>query len=223
VHFKNKNYAVALQYTFLLMDELIASHEGKKELHRLKNEKDKTAGSSMESNAGCTANVLLIVDGTLFIANAGDSRCYLQNPHQILALSEDHKPENPKELERIKKAGGSVTNGRVMGHLNLSRAIGDLEHKANEKLKPSEQMVTAMPDVVTRKIGKGDKYLILGCDGIWELQNPTQVFAHLDKSKGDLQMAAERILDAGLADKTEMGQGCDNMSVIIVQLNFPGK
>jgi protein phosphatase 1G len=80
------------------MDELIASQEGKKELHRLKNKKDRAAGSSIESNAGCTANVLLIVDGTLFIANAGDSRCYLQNPHQILALSEDHKPENPKEL-----------------------------------------------------------------------------------------------------------------------------
>jgi serine/threonine protein phosphatase PrpC len=79
-----------------------------------------------------------------------------------------------------------VTNGRVMGNLNLSRAIGDLEHKANDNLKPSEQMVTAMPDVVTRKIKKGDKYLILGCDGIWELQNPTQIFAHLDKSKGDL-------------------------------------
>ena len=33
VHFKNKNYAVALQYVYLLMDELIASKEGIKELH----------------------------------------------------------------------------------------------------------------------------------------------------------------------------------------------
>lgn len=41
-------------------------------------------------------------------------------------LSEDHKPENPGELDRITKAGGTVSYGRVNGCLNLSRALGDL-------------------------------------------------------------------------------------------------
>ena len=40
-------------------------------------------------------------------------------------MSMDHKPENDKELTRIKNAGGRVTGeGRVNGGLNLSRAIG---------------------------------------------------------------------------------------------------
>jgi serine/threonine protein phosphatase PrpC len=40
-------------------------------------------------------------------------------------MSEDHKPDNPKELKRITKAGGTVSDGRVCGCLNLSRALGD--------------------------------------------------------------------------------------------------
>ncbi len=44
-------------------------------------------------------------------------------------LSKDHKPENPAEMDRITKAGGPVSFGRVHGGLNLSRAMGDLEYK----------------------------------------------------------------------------------------------
>ena len=34
------------------------------------------------------------------------------------------------------------------GNLNLSRAIGDLKYKGNEKLAPAEQIITAQPDIV---------------------------------------------------------------------------
>jgi len=44
-------------------------------------------------------------------------------------MSEDHKPDNEVERLRISKAGGFVTDGRVNGNLNLSRALGDLEYK----------------------------------------------------------------------------------------------
>lgn len=43
-------------------------------------------------------------------------------------LSKDHKPNNPKEVERIEKAGGFVRvldAPRVDGALALSRAFGD--------------------------------------------------------------------------------------------------
>jgi len=44
-------------------------------------------------------------------------------------LSFDHKPENEEERRRIYNAGSVVTEGRVDGNLNLSRALGDLKHK----------------------------------------------------------------------------------------------
>lgn len=65
----------------------------------------------------------------LFVANAGDSRCVLCRGQETVALTDDHKPTNPDEERRIKAAGGFVSDGRINGGLNLSRAIGDMNYK----------------------------------------------------------------------------------------------
>jgi len=74
----------------------------------------------------------------LYVANAGDSRTVLSRGGTAKELSLDHKPENPIEKERVTKAGGFISEGRINGNLNLSRAIGDLEYKKNPDLKPQE-------------------------------------------------------------------------------------
>lgn len=86
----------------------------------------------------------------LTVANAGDSRAVLCRANgETRALSFDHKPMNPRELNRIKAAGGFVNSfGRVNGNLNLSRSIGDLKYKQTTHLPPEEQMITAEPDIV---------------------------------------------------------------------------
>jgi len=67
----------------------------------------------------------LLRDNQLYVANAGDSRCVLCRDGKAVNMSDDHKPEDPEEQDRIVKAGGRVTcDGRVNGGLNLSRAIG---------------------------------------------------------------------------------------------------
>lgn len=81
-------------------------------------------------------------------------------------MTTDHKPDDEKELNRIKKAGGEVFDGRVNGNLNLSRAIGDLEFKGNKNLKPEEQMITSKPDVVRKPLAGVDT-ILMGCDGIF--------------------------------------------------------
>lgn len=54
--------------------------------------------------------------------------------NEVIALSEDHKPDNKDEKKRIEEAGGFVTEGRINGNLNLSRALGDFEFKDQKDL-----------------------------------------------------------------------------------------
>ena len=47
----------------------------------------------MLEGKGCTANVVLIKEGVMYVANAGDARCILAcNGNKPLAMSTDHKP-----------------------------------------------------------------------------------------------------------------------------------
>ena len=118
---------------------------------------------------GCTANVLMIYNNLLICANAGDSRCVLGEGGRAIPLSQDHKPTQKKERERIYKAGSTVNSeGRIDGNLNLSRAIGDVVHKKTAKLSLQEQAITSMPDIKMHQITNKTDFAILGCDGIWE-------------------------------------------------------
>lgn len=76
-NYKNKNYEAALKETFLRMDELLATPEGKKEVTAIQLEmrkKDNAPSYEEDSHAGCTANVCLITADFIYCANAGDSR-----------------------------------------------------------------------------------------------------------------------------------------------------
>lgn len=80
---------------------------------------------------GCTANVVMIDYSSrkVWVANAGDSRCVMGKGGRAIPLSFDHKPECEVEIARIEAAGSVIQEGRVDGHLNLTRALGDLKFK----------------------------------------------------------------------------------------------
>lgn len=68
----------------------------------------------------------------IICCNAGDSRAVLaigDAPQKVVPLSEDHKPQNAAEEERINNSGHFVEDDRVDGNLALSRAIGDFQYK----------------------------------------------------------------------------------------------
>jgi len=89
--------------TFFRIDDLIFTKEGQKEIKFLKGCRD-----DEYSLAGCTANVALFYGDMLYVANLGDSRAILCRDNNAIDMSYDHKPDNPNELTRIKKAGGYV-------------------------------------------------------------------------------------------------------------------
>ena len=172
--------------------------------------------------AGSTCVVAVVRGDKLVVANAGDSRAVLSRRGEALALSRDHKPMDDDERARIVNAGGFVQEGRVNGSLALSRAIGDLEYKQSKNLPAKDQIVTAYPEIRECVIEPGDEFMVIACDGIWDVLTSQQcvdyVRARLD---ADVQLSkiCEELADECMAPDTKgSGIGCDNMSVVIVLL-----
>jgi serine/threonine protein phosphatase PrpC len=114
-----------------------------------------------------------------------------------------------------------VQNGRVSGSLSLSRALGDLDYKKNPSLRPEQQLISPMPDVRKYTYGPSDKFLVMGCDGIWELLTVEDICVYTDTGlkagKRPVEIA-EEIMDKGVSPDTS-GGGSDNMSCIVIELN----
>ena len=184
-------------------------------------EKDNGPKYEEDSHAGCTANVVLITPEWTYCANAGDSRAIAKiNGKQTFELSKDHKPENPVEMDRITKAGGTVSFGRVNGCLNLSRAMGDFEYKKDGK-KPEDQMITAWPDVIKVKTESID-FIIMGCDGIWQVKENHQMVDWVSKriAKQTANKAIlQELLDQLVSKDSGNQYGMDNMSAILVKFD----
>eukprot|EP00667_Euglena_gracilis_P011400 EG_transcript_11637 len=173
-----------------------------------------------KESSGCTAVVALVTPTHIYCGNAGDSRCVLASDGRAVPLSTDHKPTNETELRRIQKAGSFVSCGRVNGNLALSRAIGDFDFKQNKGLPPAQQAITAKPDVVVHEIQPQDEFLILACDGVWDVMSNEQVVSVVQKEAQagvDLATICEKIFDQCLAPAAP-GLGCDNMTMVIAQL-----
>ncbi|EAR84990.1 protein phosphatase 2C containing protein (macronuclear) [Tetrahymena thermophila SB210] len=207
--YKEGKYKEALEQTFLRMDELAETEDGKNQLG--------------DGNPGCTANVVLIVKDKIYCANSGDSRAIVMKGTKEYALSIDHKPDTDSEKRRIERAGGTVIQGRVNGNLNLSRALGDLEYKVNEKnpssKNPKEYMITAFPDVTETALTKDISLIVLGCDGIWECKSNQYIVEYFAKTKQNLTQTCCDFLDSILAPHSATTWGLDNMSIIVVKIN----
>ncbi len=221
------------------MDVLLSTEEGRKEVAKITEElasqgsKDMSPFEGDEGDEGgvemkgCTANVMLVKDGKIYVANAGDSRSIaIMSDGKVEELSTDHKPDREPETTRIIKAGGSVLNGRVEGNLNLSRALGDLHYKSNKELKPEEQMICAYPEVAIIELTGNIKYVLMGCDGVFETRSSQDIGTFvLNEMKSNptskLTEVVSKLLDALISPdciKTG-GAGCDNMTCILVKFN----
>ncbi|KAJ0008216.1 hypothetical protein Pint_30349 [Pistacia integerrima] len=174
-------------------------------------------------NCGSTACVAIIRNKQLVVANAGDSRCVLSRKGQAYNLSKDHKPDLEVERDRILKAGGFIQVGRVNGSLNLARAIGDVEFKLNKALPAEKQIVTANPDITTIELCDDDEFLVLACDGIWDCLSSQQLVDYVRDqlaTETKLSTICERVFEKCLAPVAG-GEGCDNMTMILVQFKKP--
>lgn len=178
---------------------------------------------------GSTAAVTLLTQTTLTVASVGDSRVFLCRDGKCLPLTEDHKPDTPSERKRIEATGGVVSRvgpcWRVDGCLNMSRAMGDFKFK-DGKLSVEQQRIAAVPDVLQVEIDEKDEFLLIGCDGLFELMSWESVcgFVRSRLNTQPLPSIAQDLLDACCAQGLSQwgGRGTDNESVVIVRFRAPG-
>jgi serine/threonine protein phosphatase PrpC len=217
--FKKKDYDQALKETFMHMDEMLATPEYQKELKRV----GRPSTKAPKVKAGCTACVVLMTNNTLYVANAGDARCLLSRGRKAVQITTDHKPEMASEKKRIEAAGGFVNEeGRVLGVLNVSRAIGDLEFKDKTKLNDKKQIISAYPDIFKREIKPSDEFLVIGCDGVYEFFSNQELIEFVGKKleKGiQVSKICSELLDmiCAIDEESELGS-YDNMTCIIIVL-----
>lgn len=136
--------------------------------------------NTLRDKSGSCAIVVLIVQDICYVANVGDSRAVLSSDSgtKCYGLSNDHKPGDDKEAERIKKAGGEIyyrtaTNQIVTydkdkmdkfqqlnlagplrvhpGRLSVARTFGDPEAKITA-LKGNPNAIIHNPEIKHFKI-----------------------------------------------------------------------
>ncbi|TSN39294.1 Protein phosphatase 1D [Bagarius yarrelli] len=160
--------------------------------------------TGLPSTSGTTASVVVIRRDRVYVAHVGDSAVVLgvQDSPSVEVLraeeiTQDHKPELPKERKRIEGLGGSVIkksgvnrvvwkrprlthNGPVrrstvidqIPFLAVARALGDLW---SYDFYSGEFVVSPEPDTAVIKLDlKKHRYIILGSDGLWNMVSPQE-------------------------------------------------
>ncbi|XP_039255459.1 protein phosphatase 1A-like [Styela clava] len=167
--------------------------------------------------SGSTATCVLISPQKYYFVNCGDSRSLLCRDSKVHFSTEDHKPNNPLEKERILNAGGSVMIQRVNGSLAVSRALGDYEYKNVESKGPTEQLVSPDPEISVVERHETDQFIVLACDGIFDVSSNDELSDFIISRMeicDDLVKVCNSVVDTSLNKGSR-----DNMTLII--LAFP--
>lgn len=181
---------------------------------------DEQINSKLPGNSGCTAAVCILrwelpSDSTnqvsdlsqhkrkLYTANVGDSRIVLfRNGHSI-RLTYDHKASDILEMQRVEHAGGLIMKSRVNGMLAVTRSLGD---------KFFDGLVVGNPFTTSVEITPEDEFLILACDGLWDVIDDQEACEIIRDIK-DPNEAAKTLVRYALENGTT-----DNVTAMVVHL-----
>lgn len=170
----------------------------------------KKASIQHEHDSGATCLLVIAEKEKLTVANLGDSRGVMCDSNgAAIDLSIDHKPDHPKEKERIEKAGGKIQHWgvwRVRG-LAMSRALGDYG------LKLDDNIIITEPDLFTFDLNEHQpKFMILASDGLWDVMSSQEAVNFIKK-----RYSKEKDFGANaLMNEAYRLQSSDNIAVLIV-------
>lgn len=146
------------------------------------------------------------------MANAGDCRAVLCRRGKAVEMSKDHKPHCSREMQRIKASGGYVDDGYLNGQLNVARALGDWHMEGMKGANGGP--LTAAPELMTTTLTREDEFLIIGCDGLWDVfrsQNAVDFARRRLQDHNDPVTCSKDLVDEALKRKSG-----DNLAVVVI-------
>lgn len=153
----------------------------------------------------------------IYVMNLGDSRAIKCDGNNIaIPFTKDHKPNVIEEKNRIHDLAGTIKfdgeDWRVK-NLSLSRAFGDLD---------TRPYVSYIPDIFKYEIAKSDKFIVMGCDGLWDVMSNQdvvnfilEIIQNIELKKIPQNTNIAKIVAEHAINDLKSG---DNVSVIIIFL-----
>lgn len=177
--------------------------------------------------SGTTLVAIYTMGLRYWVACVGDSRAVLakriDNKLVAIDLSEDQKPSNPLERDRILRSGGFVGDPDEDGlssrvyldeactrvGLAVSRSIGDHIVK--------NVGVTAEPVVKEYTLEDNDEFYILASDGVWEFMSSQEAVNVVSSNLSDgAEKACQVLIETASAKwKEEEGDYRDDVSLLL--------
>ena len=166
----------------------------------------------------------------IWLSHAGDSRVVVGDPESgnILAETEDHKPNNPRERARLEAGGCEVQTFRFDNNVQIqrvfvkgteypglcmSRSLGDQCVKQHGVLPlPEIQRITPSP---------GKMFIVLASDGVWEFIPSKLVCTSLSKKliqEGKDKCVARIVTEAKKRWKSNEGSYCDDITAMLIMI-----
>lgn len=161
------------------------------------------------TTSGSTANVVVICKKSkrLFLLNVGDSRTIICQKDNSGWSTKDHKASDNNEQSQIYKRGGYVSQeGRVMGTLLLSRAVGDID---------VSKVISCQPEIFVRKINKKMRFLIQATDGLYDVLSNSQLCRIVNHFL-DLKWSNKQIVDELMRIALKVKRSQDNTSIVLI-------
>ncbi|KAL5231496.1 hypothetical protein ABZP36_030272 [Zizania latifolia] len=162
-------------------------------------------------SSGTTALMAVVFGRQLLVANAGDCRAVLCRRGMAMEMSRDHRANYAEESERVAASGGYIEDGYLNGVLSVTRALGDWDMKLPDG---STSPLIAEPEFRQTMLTDDDEFLIMGCDGIWDVmtsQHAVSIVRRGLRQHDDPERCARELVMEAKRLET-----ADNLTVIII-------
>ena len=208
------------------------------------------ANEIKQRNSGTTASTTVIQGEHIITATLADASSFIvlcNAENQVLHVERlnqrTHNPNLAEEKERIEAAGGFVVGGRVMGILNVSRAIGDHSIKGTTSAKlvasDADIHITSIREIAQRNDidpANCKVQIITTCDGYTDpaskgseisakekQEHEAYLQAHLEAILHENPDANEAEIASKLTEKALTAHSRDNISVAVQTIKRPGR